>query len=152
MVETSSSNVHRRRRRIEESGWRSIPNTFKILACVSLALMALIPLSNTRGWFKHKSSVDLSSITAKQSDLELVEAQFQDKSRTIKGVVVNSSATPYKDVVISYNLRSAQGEGLGAIEATLAQLGPHDKASFETAVLPKDALTYELREIVGTAR
>jgi hypothetical protein len=111
--------------------------------------MVLIPLSNARGWFKSKRTPDLSSITARKSDLALVEVQFEDKSRTIKGVIANNSATPYKDVVISYNMRGAEGVGLGAIEATLPSLGPHGKASFETDAMPKDALTYDLREIVG---
>lgn len=148
---TKTTVVRRRRRRREKSGWKAIPNAAKILIGLCLLVLILFPVAQSNGWFKRRVK-EKPLADVRPADLVLAEASFEARSRTLRGLIRNNSGTAYKDVVVSYTLKGAQGLEVGTILASISKLGPHEKAPFETDPMPKNAVIYELREIVGTPR
>ena len=128
-----------------------MPVTAKILIGLCLLVLILFPLAQDNGWFKRRVK-ETPVADVRPADLMLAEASFETRSRTMKGLVLNNSGTAYNDVVVSYTLKGAGGLEVGTILASIPKLGPHEKAPFQTDPMPKEAVTYDLREIVGTPR
>ena len=128
-----------------------MPTSAKVVIGVCLLTVILIPAVKQTGWLKRRVA-ERPLADVRPPDLVLGETRFVTQSRSIKGVVVNNSGTAYKDVVVSYDLRDARGIGLGTVLATVSKLGPHEKTAFDTGPIPKNAVNYDLREIVGSPR
>jgi hypothetical protein len=143
--------VRRRRRRGKESGWKNIPSAAKILIGLCLLVLIFFPVAQDNGWFKRRIK-EAPVAEVHSSELVLDEVQLQKATRTLKGFVVNRSGKAYKDVVVSYSMSDVNGGDLGVIMATISTVAPHQRAAFETDPMPEKAMTYGLREIVGTPR
>ena len=142
----------RRRRRDEPKGWKAIPKSVKILLGVCLAVLIFVPLGLQNGWIGRRH-VDTSPITAAgPSGLVIAEASLDTGSRTIKGVVRNTSKTAFRDVQVSYYIRDAAGLEAGQILALIPAIGPNESAGFQTDPLPTNGREFVLREVVGTPR
>jgi len=143
------------RPRKQDAGFRLIPNWLKLLLVLSLAALAYIPLASRS---RHAASSPAShNVTGLQpaaagpstNSLVLGEAQYERESRSVKGFVENSSNATYKDVVVSYTVKDKKGGDLGAISASVPQVAPHSKVAFKTDAMPKEASSYDLRELTG---
>ena len=114
-----------------------------------ILVVILIPVALDNGWFKHKVAVDKAVPDISQPDLVLVEESFDPASRTVRGVIFNNSGTAYKNVAVSYKLKTARQMEIGAVLARIPSVAAHGRASFRTDPMPADAAIHELREIAG---
>src|SRR5690348_3625412 len=98
-----TSQPTRRRRRINEpKGWKAVPKVVKILLPICVVIVVLIPMAVKNGWIR-RAQVDTTVLTSSgPSGLMIAEAALDPASRTIKGVVSNTSKNSYRDVQVSY--------------------------------------------------
>jgi hypothetical protein len=123
-------------------------------AVLSVALLIVIPLAGKKhlgAQTRPARPISLDAVPTVRSvtDLVLGEDEFARRSRTVKGVVVNQSDKTYNNVVVSYVMRDSHGSFIGAVGATVPQVAPHARASFETDAISKDFSSYDFREIHG---
>jgi hypothetical protein len=148
----------KRRSQSEPKGWKSIPNSVKILVLVCILVVVLIPLTRRRastdggvGAIKPAPSTTgaLDNIKAAPG-LSLHELKLDPATRTLKGSVANPTDTNYSSVQVSFNIFGKDGSVVGIIEANIPEVPAKNTAPFETTRLPPDGKEYDLREVVGS--
>jgi hypothetical protein len=151
--QSDSEHVRRRRRRRDEpKGWKAVPKPVKILVGICLLVLLLVPIGLQNGWIGRKRGDTSTSSNSGPSGLIISEAGLDVPSRTIKGIVKNTSKTAYRDVQVSYYIREAGGVEAGTILGVIASIGPNETAGFQTDPLPPNAREFVLREVAGTPR
>jgi len=149
---SGSGTLRRRRRRGEPKGWKAVPKPVKWLMGICLLVLVFVPIALQKGWIGRKQ-MDTSTISsAGPSGLVITEAALDASSRTIKGMVKNTSKNSYGDVQVSYYIRESSGVEAGTILGTIDHIGPDETAAFQTDPLPPKGKQFVLREIVGTPR
>src|ERR1044071_2293423 len=130
--QSGSGMVRRRRRRSRPKGWKAIPKTVKWLMGICLLVLIFVPTALQKGWVGPKPA-DLSPTSSSgQSGLVIAEAALDPSSRTIKGLVKNTSKNSYREVQVSYYIRESSGLEAGTILGTIDNIGPDQTAPFQT--------------------
>jgi hypothetical protein len=119
---------------------------------ICILMLILVPVALQNGWIGHKRVETSGLANTGSSGLVIGEASLDSVSRTIKGVVRNTSKNAFRDVQISYYIRDAAGLEAGTIVATVAAIGPNESANFQSDPLPTNGKEFVLREVVGTPR
>lgn len=119
---------------------------------ICVAMLILVPVALQKGWIGRRHAETSAISNSGPSGLTIAEATLDPSSRTIKGVVKNTSKNAFRDVQVSYYIRDAAGLEAGTILGTVAEIAPNGSAIFQTDPLPTNGKEFVLREVVGTPR
>src|SRR5215472_10599776 len=117
---------------------KGVPKAVITLGILCAGILILIPISKQEGWFQRKVARDrppnttTTAVAVYPQGLEIQEARFDPASRTIKGIVKNTSSQIYQDVQVSYVVRDRTGVEAGVVIASVTQLRPRESAPFAT--------------------
>jgi len=142
----------RQRRPEPLRGRKGVPKFVLAIAALCIATLILIPVAKQKGWFSRQRPVDgPPTVTGYIPGLTVSESTVDPASRTVKGVVTNETDKTMDDVEISYEVHAGLPQ-VGLLIARIPQLGPHQKAKFETNPMPRNGWEPVLREVTGNPR
>jgi hypothetical protein len=152
--------TERTRKRSHHQSLKSLKRSIVVILLAFLLVAGLLavrqrgrfrtePGSNAKSFSKSKNLKDLTALPAL---LSIKEIKFDDKTRTLKGILANPTGKGYKAVEMSFQVLAPDNTEIGVIEATVPGVEPNQDAHFETSPMPKGAVAYSVREIIGTPR